>query len=47
MNQQNKGEFRNLTPVEIGNAVANFRKMAGMKQITLAHEATVTERTIR
>lgn len=47
MTEQNKGEFRNLTPAEIGKAVANFRKMAGMKQITLAHEARVTERTIQ
>jgi transcriptional regulator with XRE-family HTH domain len=47
MTEQNKGEFRNLTPAEIGKAVANFRKMAAMKQITLAHEARVTERTIQ
>jgi transcriptional regulator with XRE-family HTH domain len=44
---EQKGEFRNLTPAEIGKAVVNFRKMSGMKQITLAHEARVTERTIQ
>ncbi len=45
MTKQN--EYRCLTPQEIGDAVAMFRKMAGMKQLTLALEAGVTERTVQ
>jgi transcriptional regulator with XRE-family HTH domain len=43
----NQNEYRCLTPKEIGDAVAMFRKMAGMKQLTLALEAGVTERTVQ
>jgi len=39
--------YRCLTPQEIGNAVVIFRKTAGMKQLTLALEAGVTERTVQ
>jgi DNA-binding XRE family transcriptional regulator len=39
--------YRCLTPQEIGTAVVMFRRMAGMKQFTLAHEAGVTERTVQ
>jgi len=42
-----ENEYRCLTPKEIGDAVAMFRKMAGMKQLTLALEAGVTERTVQ
>ena len=41
------GEFRELTPAEIAKGVSGFRKSMGWKQITLAHEAGVTERTIQ
>src|SRR5947209_17246550 len=40
-------EYRCLTPKEIGDAVKIFRKMSGMKQIALAIEAGVDERTIQ
>lgn len=42
-----KGEFRNLTPQEIGAWVAAFRKMMKWKQLALALEAGVTERTVQ
>jgi transcriptional regulator with XRE-family HTH domain len=43
-----KGVYRCLTPKEIGDAVARFRKANGMKQITLAYEAgRIQERTIQ
>lgn len=42
-----KGEYRRLTPQEIGQAVTVFRKMLGMKQLTLAFEAGVNERTVQ
>jgi DNA-binding XRE family transcriptional regulator len=44
---QKQNEYRCLTPEEIGYAVAMFRQMAGMKQLTLALEAGVTERTVQ
>jgi len=44
---QQKGEYRNLTPQEIGHAVVTFRKTLGMKQITLAIDAGVDERTVQ
>ncbi len=44
---RNRNEYRCLTSQEIGEAVAILRKGAGMKQITLALEAGVTERTIQ
>lgn len=40
-------EIRRLTPQEIGKAVRVFRKALDMKQITLAHEAGVSERAIQ
>jgi transcriptional regulator with XRE-family HTH domain len=43
----NATEYRCLTPQEIGTAVTMFRHAAGMKQITLAMEAGVTERTVQ
>jgi transcriptional regulator with XRE-family HTH domain/flagellar biosynthesis GTPase FlhF len=42
-----EGEYRNLTPQEIGHAITTFRKMLGMKQITLALDAGVDERTVQ
>lgn len=43
-----KAGYRCLTPKEIGDAVARFRKANGMKQITLAYEAgRIQERTIQ
>ena len=45
MTKQN--EYRCLTPQEIGDAVATFRKVAGMKQLTLALESGLTERTVQ
>jgi transcriptional regulator with XRE-family HTH domain len=44
---ENHNEYRCLTPQEIGKAVTMFRHMAGMKQLTLALEAGVTERTVQ
>jgi transcriptional regulator with XRE-family HTH domain len=44
---ENHNDYRSLTPHEIGNAVAMFRNMAGIKQLTLAMEARVTERTVQ
>ena len=44
---EKQNEYRCLTPQEIGTAVTMFRKMAGMKQLTLALEAGVTERTVQ
>ena len=44
-NQQ--GEFRRFTPSEIGTVVTTFRRLLDMKQITLAFEARVSERTIQ
>jgi transcriptional regulator with XRE-family HTH domain len=43
----NTTEYRCPTPQEIGRAVTMFRQTAGMKQITLAMEAGVTERTVQ
>jgi transcriptional regulator with XRE-family HTH domain len=42
-----KGEYRSLTPQEIGKWVARFRKMMDWKQLALAMEAGVTERTVQ
>jgi transcriptional regulator with XRE-family HTH domain len=42
-----QGEYRRLTPQEIGQAVTTFRKVIGMKQLTLALEAGVNERTVQ
>jgi len=44
---KNHNDYRRLTPHEIGNAVAMFRNLAGLKQLTLALEAGVTERTVQ
>jgi DNA-binding XRE family transcriptional regulator len=41
------GEFRCFTPSEIGTVVATFRRSLDMKQITLAYEARVSERTVQ
>jgi DNA-binding XRE family transcriptional regulator len=45
--ENTKGEYRCLTPQEIGTHVAMFRKMLDWKQLTLAIEAGVHERTIQ
>lgn len=42
-----RGEFRKLTPEEFGNMVTMFRKALDWKQINLAHEAGIDERTIQ
>src|SRR6267143_5620508 len=42
-----QAEYRNLTSQEIGHAVITFRKMLGMKQLTLALDAGVDERTVQ
>ena len=42
-----QGEFRRLTPAEIGSTVAALRGLMEMKQITLAYEAGVSERTLQ
>ena len=44
---QEQTNYRCLTPQEIGDSVAMFRKAASMKQLTLALEAGVTERTVQ
>lgn len=44
---QGRGMVRELTQAEIGAGVANFRKQLGLKQLALASEAGVTERTIQ
>jgi transcriptional regulator with XRE-family HTH domain len=46
-NDKAKGEYRCLTPQEIGANVAMFRKMLDWKQLTLAIEAGVNERTVQ
>jgi transcriptional regulator with XRE-family HTH domain len=48
MNTDNQqGEYRRFTLSEIGTMVAKFRESLDMKQITLAFEAHVSERTIQ
>jgi len=42
-----KGEYRRLTHEEVGGLVRRLREQAGMKQITLASEARVHERTVQ
>jgi transcriptional regulator with XRE-family HTH domain len=44
---KNQNEYRCLTPKEIGEAVEMIRKTVGMKQLTLALQAGVTERTVQ
>lgn len=46
-NDVRKGEYRCLTLEEIGKFVANFRKRVGWKQLTLAFESGVHERTVQ
>ena len=46
-NGKAKGEYRCLTPQEIGSTVVMFRKMMDWKQLTLALEADVHERTVQ
>lgn len=46
-NGKAKGEYRSLTPQEIASAVQMFRKMMDLKQLTLAIEAGVDERTVQ
>src|ERR1700730_17208543 len=42
-----QGEYRNLTLEEIAHAVTRFREATDVKQLTLAIEAGVDERTIQ
>lgn len=46
-NDKKKEEYRCMTPEEIGEAVVMFRKMLDWKQLTLAIEAGVNERTVQ
>ena len=46
-NGKAKGEYRSLTPQEIASTVQMFRKMMDWKQLTLALEAGVDERTVQ
>src|SRR5689334_14764355 len=46
-NGDNKGEFRTLTPQEIGQTVLLFRKLIGCKQLALALDANIHERTVQ
>ena len=41
------GEYRALSPAEIGGAVRGFRERLNLKQLVLAERAGVTERTIQ
>ncbi len=47
MIQEKRGEYRTLTAAEFGELVKVFRSKNDWKQITLAYEAGVTERTIQ
>jgi transcriptional regulator with XRE-family HTH domain len=47
MIQEKRGEYRTFTAAEFGELVKLFRLKNGWKQITLAYEARVTERTIQ
>jgi len=47
INVENAPGVRSLTPSEIATAVRSHREFAGMKQVTLAQLAGVTERTIQ
>lgn len=46
-NDVRKGQYSSLVPEEIGKFVANFRKRAGWKQLTLAFESGIHERTVQ
>ena len=41
-----RGEFRRWTPAEIGKFVRQWRAANGVKRSSLAHDATVTEKTL-
>lgn len=45
--QSGAGEFRCLSPEEISFAVRSRRELLGMKQLTLAQIAGITERTVQ
>jgi transcriptional regulator with XRE-family HTH domain len=47
MTETKKGEYRAFTAAEFSELVKAFREAAGWKQITLAHEARITERTVQ
>jgi len=47
MVETKRGEFRKLTAEEFGTMVTMFRKALDWKQINLAHEAGIDERTIQ
>jgi transcriptional regulator with XRE-family HTH domain len=42
-----QGQYRKLTPQEIGRAVTAFRSVLGMKQMALALDAGVDQRTVQ
>lgn len=41
-----KGEYRELTPKEIGDFVRSFRHIHDIKRVSLAHDAGVSEKTL-
>ena len=47
MTETTKGAFRAFTAAEFSELVKAFREAAGWKQITLAYEARITERTVQ
>ncbi len=47
MIQEKKGEYRPFTAQQFGELVKAFRLENGWKQITLAYEAGITERTVQ
>jgi transcriptional regulator with XRE-family HTH domain len=46
-NEPRKGEFRNLTPAEIGTAIRMLRETLERKQSVLARQANITDRTLQ
>jgi transcriptional regulator with XRE-family HTH domain len=42
-----ENQYRCFTSQEIGDAIARFRKVFGLKQINAAHDARVDERTVQ
>lgn len=47
MIQEKEGRYRTLTAQEFGELVKAFRRMNDWKQLTLAYEAGITERTVQ
>lgn len=44
---EKQNEYRCLTPQEIGKTITMFRKMIGLKQINVAYDAGLDERTVQ